>query len=81
MYTSNALDPQLPQARVIFNLGIISTITLVLIFIIVVGGIVYAIAECRFLFLRSRNSFLTLGGLVCCHPYRMTLVIGFATVG
>jgi hypothetical protein len=38
-------------------------------------------AECRFLFLRLRNSFLTSGGLFCCHPYQMTLVLGFATVG
>ena len=48
MYASNALDPQSPQARVIFNLGIISTIIFVLIFIIVAGGIICAIEECRF---------------------------------
>ncbi len=33
------------------------------------------------LVLRLRNSSLTLGGLFCCDLHRMTLVIGFATVG
>jgi cytochrome c oxidase subunit 2 len=47
MYSSNALDPQSPQARVIFNLGIISTVVFVLIFVIVAGAIVYAILRFR----------------------------------
>ena len=47
MYSSNALDPQSPQARAIFNLGIISTIVFVLIFVIVTGTIVYAIFRFR----------------------------------
>jgi hypothetical protein len=32
MHTSNALDPQSPQARAIYDLGIVSTIVFVLIF-------------------------------------------------
>jgi cytochrome c oxidase subunit 2 len=47
MHTSNALDPQSPQARVIYDLGIISTIVFVLIFAIVTGAIVYAIFRFR----------------------------------
>ena len=47
MYTSNALDPQSPQARAIFNLGIISTVVFVLIFVIVAGTIVYSIFRFR----------------------------------
>ena len=47
MYNANALDPQSPQARVIFNLGIISTVIFVLIFVIVAGAIVYAIFRFR----------------------------------
>ena len=47
MYNSNSLDPQSPQAREIFNLGIISTIIFVLIFVIVAGAIVYAILRFR----------------------------------
>jgi cytochrome c oxidase subunit 2 len=47
MYTSSALDPQSPQARVIFDLGIVSTIVLVLIFVIVTGAILYAIFRFR----------------------------------
>jgi cytochrome c oxidase subunit II len=47
MYNSNALDPQSPQARAIFNLGIISTIVFVLIFVIVAGAIFYAIFRFR----------------------------------
>jgi hypothetical protein len=40
-------------------------------------------AECRFSFFifRLRNSSLTLRELFCCHLHRMTLVLGFATVG
>jgi cytochrome c oxidase subunit 2 len=47
MHTSNALDPQSPQARAIYDLGIVSTIVFVLIFIVVAGGIVYAIFHFR----------------------------------
>jgi cytochrome c oxidase subunit II len=47
MPTSNALDPQSPQARAIYDLGIISTIVFVLIFVVVTGGIVYAIFRFR----------------------------------
>ena len=42
MPTSNALDPQSPQARAIFDSGVISTIVFVLIFVIVTGAIIYA---------------------------------------
>jgi heme/copper-type cytochrome/quinol oxidase subunit 2 len=41
MHTSNALDPQSPQARAIYDLGIVSTIVLVLIFVAVAGVIAY----------------------------------------
>jgi cytochrome c oxidase subunit 2 len=47
MPTSNALDPQSPQARAIYDLGIISTVVFVLIFVVVAGGIVYAIFRFR----------------------------------
>jgi cytochrome c oxidase subunit 2 len=47
MHTSNALDPQSPQARAIYDLGIVSTIVFVLIFVIVTGAIVYAIFRFR----------------------------------
>jgi len=47
MNTSSALDPQSPQARAIYDLGIISTIVFVLIFVIVTGAIVYAIFRFR----------------------------------
>jgi len=47
MYNSNSLDPQSPQARAIFNLGIISTVIFVLIFVIVAGTIVYAMFRFR----------------------------------
>jgi cytochrome c oxidase subunit 2 len=47
MQTSNALDPQSPQARAIYDLGIVSTIIFVLIFVIVTGAIVYAIFRFR----------------------------------
>jgi cytochrome c oxidase subunit 2 len=47
MYNASALDPQSPQARVIFNLGIISTVIFVLIFVIVAGAIAYAIFRFR----------------------------------
>ena len=47
MRASNALNPQSPQARAIYDLGIISTIVFVLIFVVVAGGIVYAIFRFR----------------------------------
>jgi cytochrome c oxidase subunit 2 len=47
MHTSNALDPQSPQARAIYDLGIVSTIVFLLIFVIVTGAIVYAIFRFR----------------------------------
>ena len=47
MNPSSALDPQSPQARAIYDLGIVSTIVFVLIFVIVTGGIVYAIFRFR----------------------------------
>lgn len=47
MYTSSALDPQSPQARVIGNLGIVCTVILVLIFLIVAGAILYALFRFR----------------------------------
>ena len=47
MQTSNALDPQSPFARAIYDLGIVSGIIFALIFIIVAGGIVYAVLRFR----------------------------------
>ena len=47
MQTSNALDPQSPQARAIYDLAIPSTIIFALIFVIVTGAIVYAILRFR----------------------------------
>jgi cytochrome c oxidase subunit 2 len=47
MPTSNALDPQSPQARAIFDSGVISTIVFVLIFVIVTGAIIYAVLRFR----------------------------------
>ena len=47
MHASNALDPQSPQARAIYDLGIVSAIVFVLIFVLVAGGIVYAIFRFR----------------------------------
>jgi cytochrome c oxidase subunit 2 len=47
MQTSNALDPQSPQARAIYDLGIVSTIVFVLIFVIVAGAVAYAIFRFR----------------------------------
>ncbi len=47
MHASNALDPQSPQARAIYDLGIVATIVFVLIFVVVAGGIVYAIFRFR----------------------------------
>src|SRR5439155_23467866 len=47
MYNSNALDPQSPQARAIYDLAIPSTIIFALIFVIVTGAIIYAILHFR----------------------------------
>jgi cytochrome c oxidase subunit 2 len=47
MHPSNALDPQSPQARAIYDLGIISTIVFVFIFVAVAGAILYAIFRFR----------------------------------
>ncbi|PYL37626.1 MAG: cytochrome c oxidase subunit II [Verrucomicrobia bacterium] len=47
MHASNALDPQSPQARAIYDLGIVSTIVFVLIVLAVAGAIVYAIFRFR----------------------------------
>jgi cytochrome c oxidase subunit 2 len=47
MNPSNALDPQSPQARAIYDLGIVSTIVFVFIFVAVAGTIVYAIFRFR----------------------------------
>jgi heme/copper-type cytochrome/quinol oxidase subunit 2 len=47
MNTSSALDPQSLQARAIYDLGIVSTIVFVLIFVIVTGAIIYAIFRFR----------------------------------
>src|ERR1700682_2420916 len=47
MNASNALDPQSPQARAIYDLGIVATIVFVLIFVAVAGATVYAIFRCR----------------------------------
>ena len=47
MPSSNALDPQSPLARAIYDLGIVAGIVFALIFIIVAGGIVYAIVRFR----------------------------------
>lgn len=45
MLSSNALDPQSPFTRAIYDLGIVSSIILALIFVIVAGGILYAIVR------------------------------------
>src|ERR1700746_3099387 len=47
MPNSNALDPQSPLARAIYDLGIVSGIVFVLIFVIVTGAIIYAIFRFR----------------------------------
>src|SRR6266478_4271138 len=47
MNASNALDPQSPQARAIYDLGIVATIVFVLIFVVVAGAIAYAIFRFR----------------------------------
>jgi cytochrome c oxidase subunit 2 len=47
MPSSNALDPQSPLARAIYDLGIVAGIVFAVIFIIVAGGIVYAVLRFR----------------------------------
>src|SRR5438105_8195459 len=47
MQTSNALDPQSPLAREIYDLGIVSGVVFALIFAIVTGAIIYAIFRFR----------------------------------
>ena len=47
MPSSNALDPQSPLARAIYDLGIVSGVVFALIFVIVTGAIVYAIFRFR----------------------------------
>src|SRR4051794_4080516 len=47
MHTSNALDPQSPLARAIYDLGIVALIVFVLIFVAVAGAIVYAMFRYR----------------------------------
>ena len=47
MNTSNALDPQSPLARAIYDLGIVSSIVFALIFVIVTGAITFSIFRFR----------------------------------
>ena len=47
MPSSNALDPQSPLARAIYDLGIVSTIIFALIFVIVTGAITFSIFRFR----------------------------------
>ena len=47
MPSSNALDPQSPLARAIYDLGIVSSIIFVLIFVIVTGAITFSIFRFR----------------------------------
>ena len=47
MPSSNALDPQSPLARAIYELGIVSGVVFALIFVIVTGAILYAIFRFR----------------------------------
>jgi len=47
MQASNALDPQSPQSRAIYDLAIPSTIIFALIFVIVTGAITYAVLRFR----------------------------------
>jgi cytochrome c oxidase subunit II len=47
MHASNALNPQSPLARAIYDLGIISAIVFLLIFVVVGGFIAYAIIRFR----------------------------------
>jgi cytochrome c oxidase subunit II len=47
MPNSNALDPQSPLARAIYDLGIVSSVVFALIFVIVTGAITYSIFRFR----------------------------------
>jgi cytochrome c oxidase subunit 2 len=47
MPSSNALDPQSPLARAIYDLGIVSTVVFILIFVIVTGAITFSIFRFR----------------------------------
>ena len=47
MYSSNALDPQSPLARAIYDLGIVSSIIFALIFVIVTGAITFSMFRFR----------------------------------
>jgi cytochrome c oxidase subunit 2 len=47
MPNSNALDPQSPLARAIYDLGIVSTVVFLLIFVIVTGAITFSIFRFR----------------------------------
>jgi cytochrome c oxidase subunit II len=47
MPSSNALDPQSPLARAIYDLGIVSTVVFALIFVIVSGAITFSIFRFR----------------------------------
>jgi cytochrome c oxidase subunit II len=47
MPSSNALDPQSPLARAIYDLGIVSTVIFALIFVIVTGAITFSIFRFR----------------------------------
>jgi cytochrome c oxidase subunit 2 len=47
MPSSNALDPQSPLARAIYDLGIVSTIIFALIFVVVTGAITFSIFRFR----------------------------------
>jgi nitroreductase len=71
MPSSNALDPQSPQARAIYELAIHSTIILALIFVIVAGAIIYTIL--RFCARPAERS----DALI--HPARCELTVGEVT--
>ena len=47
MHSSNSLDPQSPLARAIYDLGIVSSIIFVLIFVIVTGAITFSMFRFR----------------------------------
>src|ERR1700692_242867 len=47
MHTSNALNPQSPLARAIYDLGIVSGVVFALIFVIVTDAIIYAVFRFR----------------------------------
>lgn len=47
MNHSNALDPQSPQARAVYDLGIIATVIFTLIFVIVAGAVFYSVMKFR----------------------------------